>query len=79
VGEDIDDALANAHEALTLYVEGVREEGAFRALTATHRRARHLMPHAVRRGRNDHFFDVVATGERLRGGTPTPELGARAS
>ncbi|MBS1889450.1 MAG: DUF2236 domain-containing protein [Actinobacteria bacterium] len=56
-----------------------RRERSFRALTAAHRRARHLMPHAVRRGRNDHFFDVVATGERLRGGTPTPELGARAS
>jgi hypothetical protein len=37
------------------------------------------MPHAVRRGRNDRFFDVVATGERLRGGTPTPELGAGVS
>ena len=55
---------------------GPREEAAFRALTAAHRRAHHLMPRAVRRGRNDHFFDVVATGERLRGGTPTPELGA---
>lgn len=55
---------------------GPREEAAFRALAATHRSARHLMPRAARRGRNDRFFDVVATGERLRGGTPTPELGA---
>ncbi|HVV89758.1 MAG TPA: oxygenase MpaB family protein [Solirubrobacterales bacterium] len=53
---------------------GARRERAFRALAASHRCAHHLMPHAVRRGRNDHFFDVVATGERLRGGTPTPEL-----
>jgi uncharacterized protein (DUF2236 family) len=56
-----------------------RQERAFRALAATHRRARHVMPRKVRRGRNDAIFDVVATGERLRGGTPTPELGARAS
>lgn len=55
---------------------GVREEVAFRALTTAHRQAHHLMPHPVRRGRNDRFFDVVATGERLRGGTPTPELHA---
>lgn len=55
---------------------GPREEAAFRALAATHRSAHHLMPRAARRGRNDRFFDVVATGERLRGGTPTPELGA---
>jgi predicted RNase H-like HicB family nuclease len=26
-GEDIDDALANASEAVTLYVEGLREDG----------------------------------------------------
>jgi predicted RNase H-like HicB family nuclease len=26
-GEDIEDALANAQEAVALYVEGVREEG----------------------------------------------------
>jgi uncharacterized protein (DUF2236 family) len=55
---------------------GRREEAAFRALTAAHRRTHALLPRAVRRGRNDRFFDVVATGERLRGGTPTPELGA---
>jgi uncharacterized protein (DUF2236 family) len=58
---------------------GARQESAFRALAATHRRTHDLMPYAVRRGRNDHFFDVVATGERLRGGTPTPELGAGVS
>jgi uncharacterized protein (DUF2236 family) len=56
-----------------------RRERAFRALAAAHRSAHHLMPRAARRGRNDHFFDVVATGERLRGGTPTPELGVGAS
>jgi uncharacterized protein (DUF2236 family) len=49
-----------------------RNEGAFRALAASHRAARHAMPRTVRRGRNDKIFDVVATGERLRGGTPTP-------
>jgi len=58
---------------------GARQERAFRMLAATHRRAHHLMPHAVRRGRNDHFFDVVATGERRRGGTPTPEPGVGVS
>jgi uncharacterized protein (DUF2236 family) len=58
---------------------GARQESAFRALTRAHRGGHHLMPHAVRRGRNDRFFDVVATGERLRGGTPTPELGAGVS
>jgi uncharacterized protein (DUF2236 family) len=58
---------------------GTRQESAFRALTASHRRAHRLMPRAVRRGRNDRFFDVVATGERLRGGTPTPEIGAGVS
>jgi uncharacterized protein (DUF2236 family) len=58
---------------------GTREEVAFQALTTTHRQAHRLMPHAVRRGRNDRFFDVVAAGERHRGGTPTPELGAGVS
>jgi uncharacterized protein (DUF2236 family) len=56
-----------------------RNERGFRALAATHRAAHHAMPHPVRRGRNDKFFDVVATGERLRGGTPMPELGASVS
>jgi uncharacterized protein (DUF2236 family) len=51
-------------------------ERTFRGVAATHRAARHAMPRKVRRGRNDAFFDVVATGERLRGGTPTPELTA---
>jgi uncharacterized protein (DUF2236 family) len=58
---------------------GRREERSFRALAATHRALHHALPRNARRGRNDQFFDVVATGERLRGGTPTPELGARAS
>jgi uncharacterized protein (DUF2236 family) len=51
-------------------------EAGFRAMTASHRRARHLFPHKVRRGRNDVFFDVVMKGERERGGTVTPQLGA---
>ena len=51
-------------------------ERAFRSVAATHRAARHAMPYRVRRGRNDAIFDLVATGERLRGGTPTPGLGA---
>lgn len=49
-------------------------EATFRAMTATHRRARHFFPRSMRRGRNDVFFDVVAKTERQRGGTPTPEL-----
>jgi uncharacterized protein (DUF2236 family) len=51
-------------------------EAGFRAMTASHRRARHLFPRKVRRGRNDVFFDVVMKGERERGGTITPRLGA---
>lgn len=53
-------------------------EAAFRSLTASHRRARHAFPRRVRRGRNDAFFDVVTQGERRRGGTATPQLGAGA-
>jgi uncharacterized protein (DUF2236 family) len=51
-------------------------EAGFLAMTAGHRRARHLFPRKVRRGRNDVFFDVVMKGERERGGTRTPQLGA---
>ncbi len=58
---------------------GPRHEAAFRSLALTHRKAHHLLPHGVRRGRNDAFFDVVAIGERRRGGTPTPGFGAPAS
>ncbi len=58
---------------------GGRQERAFRAFTASHRRAHDLLPRRVRRGRNARIFDVVATGERLRGGTPTPGLGAGVS
>jgi uncharacterized protein (DUF2236 family) len=58
---------------------GTRQERAFRALAASQRRARHFMPHAMRRGRSERFYDVVADGERRRGGTPTPELGAGVS
>ncbi len=62
---------------------GIRWSGAhetgFRSIAAAHRRARHLFPRQMRRGRNDVFFDVVTKGERLRGGTATPELGAGAT
>lgn len=47
-------------------------EAAFRSLTASHRRARHLFPRALRRGRNDAFFNTVTRSERLRGGTAVP-------
>jgi uncharacterized protein (DUF2236 family) len=49
-------------------------ESSFRALAASHRRARRLFPRPVRRGRNDLFFDVVTKEERRRGGTATPPL-----
>jgi len=49
-------------------------ERTFRAIAATHRRARHAFPRQMRRGRNDHFFDVVTQSERRRGGTKTPDL-----
>jgi uncharacterized protein (DUF2236 family) len=51
-------------------------ETAYRALAASHRRARVAMPRRVRRGRNDTFFDVVTQSERKRGGTVTPQLPA---
>jgi uncharacterized protein (DUF2236 family) len=53
-------------------------EAGFRAMTASHRGARHFFPRKVRRGRNDVFFNVVMKGERERGGTRTPQLGASA-
>ena len=49
-------------------------ETSFQAMAATHRRARHLFPRRMRRGRNDVFFDVVTEAERKRGGTRTPDL-----
>ncbi|HET9677409.1 MAG TPA: oxygenase MpaB family protein [Solirubrobacterales bacterium] len=49
-------------------------ETAFRSVTAAHRRARPAMPRAMRRGRNDYFFNVVTAAEKRRGGTPTPQL-----
>jgi uncharacterized protein (DUF2236 family) len=49
-------------------------EASFRAMTATHRRARRFFPRRLRRGRNDVFFDVVSRTERERGGTRTPQL-----
>lgn len=51
-------------------------ETSFRAMTATHRRARRFFPHRVRRGRNDVFFDLVSRTERQRGGTRTPQFHA---
>jgi uncharacterized protein (DUF2236 family) len=53
-------------------------ERSFRAMTATHRRARRYFPHKMRRGRNDVFFDVVSKTEHQRGGTVTPQLHAGA-
>ncbi len=49
-------------------------ETAFRSVTAAHRRARPAMPRAMRRGRNDYFFNVVTQAEKRRGGTPTPRI-----
>ncbi len=49
-------------------------EAGFRAMAAAHRRARHLFPRRMRRGRNDVFFNVVSRTERQRGGTRTPQL-----
>jgi uncharacterized protein (DUF2236 family) len=61
---------------------GIRWSGAhersFRAMTATHRRARRYFPRKMRRGRNDVFFDVVSKTEHQRGGTVTPQLHAGA-
>ena len=54
-------------------------EASFRSLAAAHRRARHLFPRQMRRGRNDAFFDAVSRCERRRGGTRTPELQPRPS
>jgi uncharacterized protein (DUF2236 family) len=54
-------------------------ETSFQAMAAAHRRARHLFPRRLRRGRNDVFFDVVTQSERKRGGTVTPQLGAGAA
>jgi uncharacterized protein (DUF2236 family) len=54
-------------------------EASFRSIAAAHRRARHLFPHRMRRGRNDVFFDVVSRTEGRRGGTRTPALEPRAS
>ena len=54
-------------------------EATFQAIAAAHRRARHLFPHQMRRGRNDVFFDVVTKAERRRGGTVTPRIAGRAS
>jgi uncharacterized protein (DUF2236 family) len=48
------------------------QESAFRAVAASHRRARHVFPRAMRRGRNDVFFNSVTRSERLRGGTAVP-------
>lgn len=49
-------------------------EKTFRSITAAHRRARPAMPRAMRRGRNDYFFEVVTQREKRRGGTPTPRV-----
>ena len=49
-------------------------EAAFRAIAASHRRARPAFPRRMRRGRNDYFFNLVTTREKRRGGTATPEI-----
>jgi uncharacterized protein (DUF2236 family) len=49
-------------------------EATFRSIAATHRRARPAFPRAMRRGRNDVFFNVVTQAEKRRGGTVTPGL-----
>jgi uncharacterized protein (DUF2236 family) len=54
-------------------------ERSFRAISASHRRARVAFPHRMRRGRNDVFFDVVTQAERRRGGTPGPDLSPTAT
>lgn len=54
-------------------------EASFRFFAAAHRRAHHLFPRQMRRGRNDVFFDAVSRSERRRGGTQTPELQPDAS
>ncbi|HET7121108.1 MAG TPA: oxygenase MpaB family protein [Solirubrobacterales bacterium] len=62
---------------------GIRWSGAheasFRAVAASHRRARPAFPRRLRRGRNDVFFDLVASTEHRRGGTPTPRLDSGAA
>jgi uncharacterized protein (DUF2236 family) len=52
-------------------------EAAFRAVTAAHRQAHHVLPRPLRRGRNDYFFNVVTQAEKRRGGTLMPTLPAR--
>jgi uncharacterized protein (DUF2236 family) len=54
---------------------GRRQQSSYRAVTATHRRARRFFPHHVRRGRNDYFFNLVSEVEHRRGGTQVPQLG----
>jgi uncharacterized protein (DUF2236 family) len=58
---------------------GRAHEASFRAMAAASRRSRGLFPYRMRRGRNDVFFDVVTKSEQQRGGTVTPQLGARAA
>jgi uncharacterized protein (DUF2236 family) len=64
-------------EIFGIHWSGAHERG-FRAMAAAHRRARHLFPRKMRRGRNDVFFDVVSKTEHQRGGTRTPQLHAGA-
>jgi uncharacterized protein (DUF2236 family) len=49
-------------------------ERAFQGIAAAHRHGRRFLPHRMRRGRNDVFFDVVTETERKRGGTNVPAL-----
>lgn len=49
-------------------------EACFQAVATAHRRGGRALPHRIRRGRNDVFFDLVVRTERRRGGTQTPAL-----
>ena len=53
---------------------GGGHEATYRAITASHRRARRAFPYRMRRGRNDYFFDLVIHQEHRRGGTAVPQL-----
>jgi uncharacterized protein (DUF2236 family) len=49
---------------------------AYRTVTTALRRVHPAFPYRMRRGRNDHFFDVVIKAEKRRGGTRTPSIAA---
>ena len=63
----------HVREAFGLRWNGL-DEITFKSFTAAHRCVHRLVPRRARKGRNDFFFDLVASGERRRGGTKTPAL-----